>query len=168
MREEERVEHSDDTPMIRRRFLTPKVRRGQLATGEQVLAYVEKVNFFALCVLGVCAAIIAAIVGGQAQLYGVLCGVVVALLLSLISFFASRYQALGRMEGAVVQGGAYLVKIAVLVAAFFGVQYFFGETVSIKVAAIVVFCAIVMRLILSTFIIARTPVALDINPDDEE
>lgn len=167
MSEVNSAECGDNTPMIRRRFLTPKVRRGQLATGEQVLAYVEKMNVVALfivCVLGVVAA---AVWGGSAQVYGVLCGGLLGLMLSLISFFASRHKALGRFEGAAVQVGAYLVKFALILVAFFAVQYFMSDAVSMKVAALVLLCTIITRLILSTIVIARTPVALDVQPDDE-
>ena len=162
MSEEMAGARAGDTPMVRRRFLTPKVSVGQLATGDELLAYVEKVNVWAQLFMGVCAAVVAGFVGGRASVFGVLCGVVVVLLLSLISVFASRYQSLSRFEGAFVQGGVYLVKFLVIIGAFLLVKYFLGGVINIKVAAVVVLCGIILRLALSAFLVLRTPVALDV------
>ncbi|MBR6459081.1 MAG: hypothetical protein IKS49_02830 [Actinomycetaceae bacterium] len=167
MSEEERVEHSDDTPMIRRRFLTPKVRRGQLATGDQVLEYVEKVNLFALLIVCAIGLVGAAIFGGSAQIYGVLCAGVAGLIFSFISLFTLRYRSITRRESALVQGGGYVVKFAVLIAIFFILSRFARDFIDVRVAAGVVIVFLVARLALSSLIIVRTPVAMDIAPSDE-
>lgn len=167
MSEEIRGERSDDTPMIRRRFLTPKVRRGQLATGEQVLAYVERVNFLALLVVCALGLVSAAIFGGAAQVYGVLCAGVAGLIFSLISLFTLRYRSMTRRESALVQGGGYVVKFAVLIAIFFVLSHFARNFIDVRVVAIVLIVFLVARLLLSSVIIVRTPVALDVNPSDE-
>lgn len=168
MSEAKNEEYSDDTPMIRRRFLTPKVRRGQLATGEQVLAYVEKVNLFALFIVCVVGLVCAAVLGGLAQVYGVLCAGVAGLIFSFISLFTLRHRSLTRRESALVQGGGYVVKFAVLIAIFFVLSHFARNFIDIRVAAAVLIVFLVARLALSSVIIVRTPVAMDINPDDEE
>lgn len=168
MSESQYVDDSEDAPMIRRRFLTPKVRQGQLATGDQVLAYVEKVNLFALFIVCVLGLVWAAIFGGSAQVYGVLCAGGAGLIFSFISLFTLRYRSLTRRESALVQGGGYVVKFAVLIAIFFVLSHFARNFIDIRVAAAVLIVFLVARLALSSVIIVRTPVAMDINPDDEE
>lgn len=160
-------EGKEEDVMIRRRFLTPKVRRGHLATGEQVLAYVERVNFFALVIVCVFGVVCAGIFGGSAQVYGVLCGGAAALILSLISLLTSRHKALTRGESIMVHGGGYVVKIAILAAIFFVLARFAHSVIDVRVAAVAVIVLLVLRLVLSTVIIARTPVALDVPQDDE-
>lgn len=164
-------EHSDeraDEVMIRRRFLTPKVRQGHLATGEQVLAYVERVNLFALLVVCVLGLVCAVVFGGAAQVYGVLCGGGIGLVLFLISFFASRYRGSTRLVSAAVQGGGYVAKFAVIVAFFLILSRLARNVIDVRVAAGVVIILLVARLVLSSVIITRTPVALDVNHDDEQ
>lgn len=167
MPEKKDTECSDDTPMIRRRFLTPKVRLGKQATGEQVLAYVERVNFFALLIVCVIGLVCAPLFGGTTQVYGVLCGGLLGLILFLISFFASRYHGDTRLASALVQGGGYVTKFAVIVAFFFVLSRFARDVIDIRVAAGVVIVLLVLRLVLSSLIIARTPVALDVPKDNE-
>ena len=169
MLEDKREERGeDDAPMIRRRFLTPKVRRGALATGDQVLAYVEKVNLVALVVVCAIGIVCAAVFGGRAQVYGALCGGLAGLIFSLISLFALRYRAITRRESALVQGGGYVVKFAVIIGFFFILSRFAHSFIDVRVAAAVVIVFLVARLVLSTAIIVRTPVAMDVATAGEE
>lgn len=168
MVEDKIEEHGEGAPMIRRRFLTPKVRRGQLATGDQVLAYVEKVNLAVLafvCVIGI---VCATIFGGSTQVYGALCGGLASLILSLISVVTLRYRAVTRTESGIVQAGGYVTKFAVLIAFFLVLSHFAYSFIDVRVAAVVVILFLLIRLVFSSVIIMRTPVALDVTSKDEE
>ena len=149
--------------MYRRHILTPAMPLGKLPTGRQVIAYIEGVNALIMLGGGVIATAATAMLVGNYQALGVAGGIGAVLVLSLVMWLATRHNALSRLESVAVQFFAYIIKFVFLFLVLFLAHAYAWCDVRFMAGAIGI--GIIIHLVLATYVVARTPVALDVDGD---